>query len=141
MTRRWLFPLLLILLAAALASSLAVGPPPMPLADVLRALVGGAGDVDRMIVVEVRLPRAILAVMIGATLGLSGAALQGFLRNPLAEPGLIGASGGAAFGAVVAFYSGVAGMFVWALPFGGVAGALVAVAVVWLLAGRDGGSR
>jgi iron complex transport system permease protein len=55
---------------------------------------------------EIRLPRAILAVMVGASLGLSGAAMQGYLRNPLAEPGLIGVSGSAALGAVIALQTG-----------------------------------
>jgi iron complex transport system permease protein len=65
---------------------------------------------------EIRLPRAILAVMVGASLGLSGAALQGYLRNPLAEPGLIGVSGSAALGAVIALQTGFAASFALALP-------------------------
>jgi iron complex transport system permease protein len=80
-------------------------------------------------------PRTVLAMLIGASLGLSGAVLQGLLRNPLAEPGLLGISGAAAFGAVVAFYSGFAALFLLALPLGGMAGAAVAVALLLLLAG------
>ena len=86
---------------------------------------------------EIRLPRTLLGALIGATLGLAGAALQGLLRNPLAEPGLIGVSGGAAFGAVVMFYSGAAAAFPLALPLGGMAGALVAATALYALAGRD----
>ncbi|NQV20659.1 MAG: iron ABC transporter permease [Rhodospirillales bacterium] len=86
---------------------------------------------------EIRLPRAILAVMVGATMGLTGAALQGLLRNPLAAPGLIGVSASAAFGAVVTMYFGISAAFPLALPLGGMAGAMVSVIVVYALAGRD----
>jgi len=125
-------------LAALFWSALAIGPVNIGFADALAAIAGAGDDAIRLIVVEVRLPRAILAVAIGAALGLAGAALQGFLRNPLAEPGLVGASSAAAFGAVVVFYSGLAGVAAWALPLGGVASALLAVALVIALAGRDG---
>lgn len=60
---------------------------------------------------EIRLPRALLGLLIGAGLGASGAALQGYLRNPLAEPGLLGISGTAGLGAVIALYSGLAAAF------------------------------
>ena len=89
-----------------------------------------------IIVREVRLPRAILGLAIGATLGLAGAALQGFLRNPLAEPGLIGVSASAALGAVLMFYTGLASFFALALPLGGMAGACIGVLLVQALAGR-----
>ena len=70
---------------------------------------------------ELRLPRALLGVMVGASLGLAGAALQGLFRNPLAEPGVIGVSGCAALGAVLAFYSGLSLSIPLALPLGGIA--------------------
>src|SRR6187431_985587 len=70
------------------------------IADSLHGIV----SVESLIVVDVRLPRSLLALFIGGTLGLAGAALQGLLRNPLAEPGIIGVSNGAALGAVVVFY-------------------------------------
>jgi iron complex transport system permease protein len=89
---------------------------------------------------EIRLPRALLAAMVGAVLGLAGAALQGYLRNPLAEPGLIGVSGAAALGAVIALQTGLAGAATLALPLSGLAGALVAVLIVLLLAGPRGGA-
>lgn len=125
-----IYACLIALVGSLFALALAVGPAGFGF--------GGDSEVDRLILVEVRLPRALLALTIGATLGLAGAALQGFLRNPLAEPGLIGASAAAAFGAVLVFYSGLAATFAWALPLGGVAGALLAVAAVWAIAGRDG---
>lgn len=96
-----------------------------------------AGSTAWIILQEIRLPRAVLALFIGASLGMSGAALQGLLRNPLAEPGVIGVSGGAAFGAVVSFYSGAAFAFPLALPFGGIGGAFAAVLFIYLLAGRE----
>ncbi len=100
----------------------------------------GLGDesLADLILFEIRLPRALLAVLVGGTLGLCGAALQGLLRNPLAEPGLLGASSGAAFGAVVVFYFGIAGAYSPGLPLGAVAGSLAALAVLYALAGRRG---
>ncbi|MEX1147206.1 MAG: iron ABC transporter permease [Sphingomonadales bacterium] len=97
-----------------------------------------AGDpVSWLILTEIRLPRALLAVMVGAVLGLSGAALQGFLRNPLADPGLVGVSSMAALGAVIVFYFGLAGAALWILPLGGMGGALLAILMLYALAGRD----
>ena len=100
---------------------------------------GGSADARWLIFSEIRLPRTLLGLLIGAALGLSGAALQGYLRNPLAEPGVIGISGGAGLGAVLAIHSGFAGAFALALPIGGLAGAALALAVVLWLAGDRGG--
>src|SRR5690606_14415171 len=75
---------------------------------------------------ELRIPRTLLGLLVGATLGLSGAVLQGLLRNPLAEPGLLGVSAGASLGAVIAIYLGVAASFALATPLLGIAGALAA---------------
>ena len=82
------------------------------------------------IVLDLRLPRAVLGVLIGAALGLSGAVLQAWLRNPLAEPGVIGVSACASFAAVCAFYSGLAAAFALALPLAGITGAALAVAAL-----------
>lgn len=90
-----------------------------------------------LILVEIRLPRALLAFLIGGVLGLSGAVLQGYLRNPLAEPGLLGVSGGASLGAVIAIHTGAASAFALALPLGGLAGATAATLAVVLLAGAQ----
>ncbi len=140
--RREAMPLLLPLLAlaagGALVVSLLVGPAAIGLREVLEALWAGEVETTALIVREVRLPRALLGLLIGATLGLSGAALRGFLRNPLAEPGLVGVSASASLGAVLTFYTGLAGLFALALPLGGMAGACVGVVVVQALAGRDG---
>jgi iron complex transport system permease protein len=84
---------------------------------------------------EIRLPRILLAILVGAVLGLSGAALQGLLRNPLADPAIVGVSACAAFGAVVVLYSGMASLVWFALPLGGMVGAALSVILVYLLAG------
>ena len=111
----------------------------------LSMLTGPAGfgipvQATWLILVEIRLPRTVLAVLIGAALGATGAALQGYLRNPLAEPGVIGISGGAGLGAVLAIHTGAASAFALALPLGGLLGAFVATALVLLLAGAGGRS-
>ena len=82
-------------------------------------------------------PAHTARLLVGASLGLAGAALQGLLRNPLAEPGIIGISACAAFGAVIAFYSGLSFAAPLALPLAGIAGALMAVVLLYALAGRE----
>lgn len=92
-------------------------------------------DIRQTILIELRLPRTILGLAVGASLGLTGAALQGLLRNPLASPDVLGTSTGAALGAVVAsYYIGVGGTF--AVAVGGMAGAVIALLLLLLLAGR-----
>ncbi|BCK74447.1 ferrichrome ABC transporter permease [Acetobacter aceti NRIC 0242] len=110
----------------------------LPFLPALEDLLAGRDTVGAVILGQLRLPRALLAVMIGGSLGLSGAVLQGYLRNPLADPGLLGVSSGAALGAVLVFYTGLAGAFSFALPLGGLAGALLAVALLLGLAGQGG---
>jgi iron complex transport system permease protein len=110
----------------------------------LSMLVGPAGfgvppRATSTILMEIRLPRTILAILVGGGLGLSGAVLQGYLRNPLAEPGIIGIAGGAGLGAVLAIHSGASAAFALALPLGGLAGAAMAMLAVLLLAGSRGG--
>lgn len=107
---------------------------PLALSD----LLAGRPTLGAVIVGQLRLPRAVLAVLVGGTLGLSGAVLQGYLRNPLADPGLLGVSAGASLGAVLAFYTGLSRAFALALPAGGLAGAFVAVIVLIGLVGRGG---
>lgn len=90
---------------------------------------------DRLILLEIRLPRALLALTVGGILGLSGAVLQGLLRNPLAEPGLLGVSATASLGAVLALYTGLASLSILALPLSALLGAAIAVTLLHLLAG------
>jgi iron complex transport system permease protein len=98
----------------------------------------GGPELAAIILAEIRVPRTLLALLVGGTLGLCGAALQGLLRNPLAEPGLLGVSSGAAFGAVIVFYFGLAGVSSLLLPAGAVAGSLIALAALYGLAGHRG---
>ncbi len=123
--------------AAALASLL-IGPARLNPAAVLAALAGRGEETVRIIVWELRVPRVILALMIGATLGMAGAALQGFVRNPLASPEILGVPGFAAFGAVVAIYGGVFNTVSLAVPIAAIAAALAASAALIAIAGRDG---
>jgi iron complex transport system permease protein len=87
------------------------------------------------IVLDLRLPRMVLSLLVGAILGLAGAALQGYLRNPLAEPSVLGASNAAALGAVAALYFGLATLHPMLLPLLSILGALIAMAVLFGLAG------
>lgn len=96
-----------------------------------------AADPRSIIIVELRLPRTMLALLVGAALGLAGAAMQGYLRNPLADPGLFGVSSGAALGAVLSLYFGYAAQ-AWLLPGFALAGAGGTMALLALIAGRSG---
>ncbi|MBI1622848.1 FecCD family ABC transporter permease [Aquamicrobium zhengzhouense] len=120
--------------------SLATGPAAIGFADSMRALFSSDAYEIGLIMREIRLPRAILGLMVGATLGLSGAVLQGYLRNPLAEPGLLGISASASLGAVLTIYTGVSLAFPLALPMAALAGAGIAVLVVRAMAGGAGGT-
>ncbi len=130
----------LVVLAAVLAlGSLGTGPVRLSPLTVIDALFGGGSDVQQTIVREIRLPRTILGLAIGAILGLSGAALQGLLRNPLASPSLFGAPQSAAFGAVLMIALGWADVRSYALPVAGIAMAFASVFVLLGIAGRNAG--
>jgi iron complex transport system permease protein len=128
-------------LVAGIAASLTLGAVHVPLRVVIDAVLGSGGDTpfDR-IVTELRLPRTVEAVAVGAALGIAGALLQGALANPLASPDVIGVTGGAAFGAMLillAFPASIALLPVGALVFG-----LLAAGIVFVIAwsGPGGGS-
>ena len=131
----WAALVLLVAIFAALA--ITFGAVRLPAGDVLAALAGRGDPETLAIVRSLRLPRAILAALVGAGLGMAGAALQGSLRNPLAEPYLLGVSGGAAVGAVVAVSSGVTSPAL--LPLAAFAGSAVAIAAALLVAYAAGG--
>lgn len=138
MSRPVLIASLAGLALAAFLASLMTGPAGLSLSDSVRGLIAGGSEAATAIMRDIRLPRALLGVAIGFALGLSGAALQGLLRNPMAEPGVIGVSAFASLGAVTMFYTGLAGTSAWTLPAGALAGALVAVlALVALVAGKS----
>lgn len=127
-------------LAALLAViSLGIGPVRLSPLTVIEALSGTGSEVAQVIVREIRLPRTLLAVAIGGMLGLSGAALQGLLRNPLASPSLFGAPQSAAFGAVLVIALGLADVRSYALPTAAIIGAFGSVFVLLAIAGRNAG--
>ncbi|MGL6162381.1 FecCD family ABC transporter permease [Microbulbifer sp.] len=131
--------LLLLALPLALVAALVSGPVSI---DLGAALTQGwrSESSDAVILWQLRLPRALLAVLVGAALGMGGAAMQGMLRNPLAEPALLGVSSGAALAAILLLYYGSAWQSGWLLPALAIAGAFCAVGCVWLLAGRGAGA-
>jgi iron complex transport system permease protein len=138
--RRTIVTIALVVLVGGLAlASLVVGPVRLSPATVVDALFGGGSEVQRIIVQQIRLPRAILALAIGGILGLSGAALQGLLRNPLASPSLFGAPQAAAFGAVLMIALGLADVRSFALPAAAIVAAFVSVFVLLAIAGRNAG--
>ena len=124
--------LLALLLALAFALSLFAGRIWLGPSELF-----SGGEMARLILTDIRLPRSVLAMLVGATLGLSGAVLQGLTRNPLAEPGLLGVSTGAALGAILAIYFGISTISGLAAPLLGLAGAFGACALTFAL-GRGG---
>ncbi|MDX2183632.1 MAG: iron ABC transporter permease [Gemmatimonadaceae bacterium] len=132
---RWLALGAALLLAIALAVS--VGTVTVPLREVFSVFTDDASPLAEQVVWQLRLPRAVLAACVGAGLGLAGAALQGALRNALAEPYLLGVSGGAAVGGVVAYAVGLTALGL--LPVAAFLGALAAVSVVVAIARVAGG--
>jgi iron complex transport system permease protein len=137
--RTGVMAVLVAVVIVLLLISLGVGPVRLSPIDVIDALFGGGSDVQQVIVREIRLPRAILAFAIGGMLGLSGAALQGLLRNPLASPSLFGAPQSAAFGAVLVIALGLADVRSWALPVAAIVAAFGSVFALLAIAGRNAG--
>lgn len=134
-------------LALALAG-IALGPVPLGLGEVLAALAGDADPRAQTIVAEIRAPRVALGAAVGAGLALSGVTLQGVLRNPLADPGLIGVTAGAALGAVasIVFAEAMVGavpaaLRPWMLPAAAFLGAMATTAVVFAVARRGGATH
>ena len=137
---KYLLPALVSLMLLLTLCSMMTGHADIDLMAALRHWWQGEESMDRLVAFELRLPRALLGLLVGASLGLAGAAMQGLLRNPLAEPGLVGVSAGAALGAVITFYSGLTMVFSLALPIGGIAGAFLGVLLLYLLAGVNSGT-
>lgn len=132
-----LYGILLPVLLLVLVMAINVGPVDIDLGKAIQDWLNDQTTIESLILFDIRLPRSLLAMLIGATLGLAGASLQGLLRNPLAEPGIIGVSNGAALGAVIVFYYGIAGIAWFLLPLGGLIGALVAMIIIFLLVGQN----
>jgi iron complex transport system permease protein len=135
--RSMLVPALLALVAVLFLASLAIGPVKLSPTDIIRALGAADDDAHRVILFEIRLPRAILALAIGGMLGLAGAAMQGLLRNPLAAPSLFGAPQAAAFAAVSTLSLGLNDALSWGLPVAAIGGAFFSVFLLIAIAGRN----
>ncbi len=125
---RQLLPLLLLLAAVTLALALAIGSRPTPPAELVQAMFGGGDALTRDIVLRLRLPRALAAFGTGACLALAGALMQALLRNPLADPYILGTSGGAAVAALATMLAGLGGA---AIDLAAFSGALLSTALVF----------
>lgn len=133
---RWINPALILLSLTAIICACFIGSTQLGFNRIIQAFLGGGETGDQIVVWAIRLPRALAAFLVGATLGISGAALQGLLRNPLAEPGVLGVS---AFGSVAGIASisfGLAAVSPIILPVAVIAGALIAtsfiaIAAIW----------
>lgn len=133
--RRWsavLLASLLVLVGAS--SSIRFGSAHLGTLEVFRALLGDGTEVQRTLIWTFRLPRTVLALLVGGTLATSGAVLQALLRNPLAEPYILGISGGAAAGAVLALATGTVALGSGFLPGAAFAGSLLAILLVFQVA-------
>ena len=136
MNQHWLIP---GLISAAIISVLAacfLGATPMAVGRIISALVRQGDQSDVTILWQIRLPRALAAFIVGAALGTSGAALQGLLRNPLAEPGILGVSASASLGATFVLYYGLAAVSAWVVPSAAILGALLATSLITFAAIR-----
>lgn len=141
------FFMLMILLCVILVS-LAWGQIKIPITTMVKVIggqVGVSGTQSTVLTPEqaatlwhIRLPRLFVGLLVGAALGVSGAVMQGVFGNPLADPGIIGVSSGAAFGAVIAIAMGLTANNIFYMPFFALAGALLAVTITVLIATRDG---
>lgn len=130
--------LLLLLAASVIAAgllSLFVGYAHLPFAAALNGLTSGEGT-EGIIMRDIRVPRMLLGIIAGGALGMSGAALQGLLRNPLAEPGVMGIASFASLGAVIAIYFGLSVQFELVLPACAMAGAFLAAILLNMIAGQ-----
>jgi len=136
---RWsLGALLLALLALSVLLGIRFGSVPITTGEIWRVLTGGGDGGTRDIVLDLRMPRVLLAVLVGGGLALAGATFQALLRNPLAEPYILGISGGASVGAVLVLALGLAAAGSWVLPLAAFAGALFAIALVFRVATATG---
>lgn len=135
----WLLALLAVLACAALAS-LALGARPMSLSDIASGLLHGGQSDAAIIVRSMRVPRTLLGLVAGIALGISGALIQGHTRNPLADPGLLGVSAGAAFAVVIAIYAlriTTPSQFLWFAFLGAAVASLVVFGLASVGTGRS----
>jgi iron complex transport system permease protein len=141
---RLAIPVLIALLLLAFLASLAFGELRLSFGQVLGAFLGHGDELARTVVLDFRLPRALVGMAAGAALAASGVVMQAFFRNPLASPGLLGVSSGGALGAVVVLALGpMLGVVasIWALPLASILGAFLATGAVLFLAQRGAGTE
>lgn len=136
--RRFGFVLLVFALVLIAIASIAIGTAGLPLATVVDILLGGGDAVQRAIVFDLRMPRVILAVLAGGALAISGTTFQAMLRNPLAEPYILGVAGGAAVCAVAVMVLSGSAAPAWTLPAAALTGAIGAILLVLRIATRVG---
>ncbi len=136
MTLRYLNIWLSLIAITAVATACLLGSTPMEFTRVLSALLGQSSPGDSIVIWQIRLPRALAAFVVGFALGASGAALQGLLRNPLAEPGVLGVTATSSLFATFALYYGLASASVYLLPIYAITGALVATTLLAVAAIR-----
>jgi len=136
--RSGLLFLLILVTAVAVIASLRFGAVSLSTSQTIDGLLGRGDEVHRTIVRDLRLPRALLGLLVGGGLALAGAVFQALLRNPLAEPYILGISGGSAAGAVIVLALGLTSGSSWALPLAAFAGALVAILLVFRVAAAAG---
>ncbi|WP_338593486.1 iron ABC transporter permease [Bacillus safensis] len=134
--RRWLIPGLLLSLGVGICLGLALGSVQLSLPDLIAALTGSGQPVHEKIVMDLRLPRVLIGFIVGACLAASGAILQGVVRNPLADPGIIGVTAGGGLAAVLSMI--VFPQFTYLLPAAAFLGALLAALVVYILSFDQG---
>jgi len=137
-TRWTLGVVLVVLLGVSIVAGVRFGSVPLSTGDVLAVLLGGGEEIPRDIVLSLRLPRVLLGVLVGGGLAIAGATFQALLRNPLAEPYILGISGGASVGAVLVLAFGLTTAGSWALPLAAFAGSLLAIAMVFGVANSTG---
>ncbi len=135
---RALIPLLLCASLLSLFAACLLGSTPMSAGQVISILLGQASGPnaagDSLVIWQIRLPRALAAFLVGTALGASGAALQGLLRNPLAEPGILGVSASASLAATFVIYYGIISISAWAMPIAAIIGALIATSIIAIAA-------
>ena len=134
------FTLLVALLLLSLLAAVRLGAVGLSVREIVAAIAGSGDESTRTIVRQLRLPRALQSALVGAALALSGATFQALVRNPLAEPYLLGVSSGAAVGAVAAIVFGLGVVASWSVPLAAFAGALVAIVIVFRIAWGVGAS-
>jgi iron complex transport system permease protein len=129
--------LAIILLVIA---SLLIGQVHLPFGDIIGGIFGSAPEKSTTIIQQLRLPRTLLALLAGGGLGLVGSVLQGFLRNPLADPGVVGISTAGSLGAVIAIYFGVYAASSWVIPIGAISLCALATIILYVIAARNVGT-